>query len=157
MDTGDGVGADGGEGEPFRVQPGPCRGRVGHRRGGGGRRGDVGPAALLGWIQGVHCGCGGGQVVIEQPRQRRPPLDFGVLAGVNVSGEVGGVGAQQVVHAITAGAGGSDQVRPGQQVEEVLGPLEAGVGQGGGGVGIKVGAGVQPEQPERPPSVGRQV
>ena len=53
--------------------------------------------------------------------------------------------------------GGLHQVRPGQEIQQVLGLLEAGVGQGCGGVGIKVGVGVQPEQPERPPSVGRQV
>ena len=104
-------------------------------------------------MQGVHRGRCSGQVVIEQPRQRRPPFLLTVLD----AGEVGGVGAQQVVHAIPTRTGGLHQVRPGQEIQQVLGLLEAGVGQGGGSVGIKVGAGVQPEQPERPPSVGRQV
>ena len=64
---------------------------------------------------------------------------------------------QQVVHAIPTRAGGLHQVHPGQQIEEVLDLLQAGVGQGGGGVGIEVGAGVQTDQPECPRRLGRQV
>jgi hypothetical protein len=70
---------------------------------------------------------------------------------------VGGVGAQQVVHAIPARTGGLHQVCPGQQVEEALCPLSAGVGQGSGGVEIEVRTRMQPEQPERPSNLGRQV
>jgi hypothetical protein len=64
---------------------------------------------LLGRVQGVHRGCGGGQVVIEQPGQRLPPFGLRILA----SDKVGGIGAQQVVHAIPTAACGLHQVRPG--------------------------------------------
>ncbi len=99
---------------------------------------------MLGSVQHVHRGRGSSQVVIKQPGQRRPPLPLRVLVG----GEVGGVGAQQVVHAVPTGTGGLHQVRPGQQIKQLLGLLHAGVDQGGGGVGVQVRAGVQPEQPK---------
>jgi len=91
--------------------------------------------------------------VIEQPCQRRPPHLLGVL----VVGEVGGVGPQQIVHAVATWTGRPDQVRPDQEIQKVLGLLKAGVGQGGCGVEVQVGAGVQPDQPERPRRLGRQV
>ncbi len=88
--------------------------------------------------------------MIEQPRQRRPSLLFAVLD----AGEIGGVGAQQVVHAVPARTCGLHQVRPGQQVEQVLGLLASGVDERGDGVAIEVGAGVQPDQPKRPRRLG---
>jgi hypothetical protein len=78
-------------------------------------RGDPG----LGWGEGDRvpvrgqqqgCGVGGVQVVVEDP------VDGGVALGVGVVGvgEVGGVGAQQVVEGVPAGGGLGEQVCPGQ-------------------------------------------
>ena len=105
---------------------------------------------LLRGHEGVHRGCGGGQIVIEQAGQRCPPLLFGVLVG----GELSGVGTQQVVHAVPAWHGGRNQVRAGQPGEQVLSLGKAGVGKRCGGVGIQVGAGMQTEHPECLPRVG---
>jgi hypothetical protein len=91
--------------------------------------------------------------VIEQPGQGQPPL---LLTVLNV-GEVGGVGAQQVMYAMPIRVCGLHQVRPGQQVQQVLGLLEAGLGECCGSIRVEVGAGVQPEQPERPRRLDRQV
>ena len=82
--------------------------------------------------------------MVEQAAQRRPPLLLAVL----VSGLIGGVGAEQVVHAVTARPGGLDQVGAGQPVQQPASLPERGASERGGGVGVKIGAGVQPKQPE---------
>ena len=110
-----GVPGGGDQSGPLSVQPGPGRGGL-HRRGRGGRRwpGMRGQAAGARREQRVHRRRGGVQVVVEQAGQRCPPFGFGVRG----RGELARVGAQQVMHAVPARAGGLDQVRPGQQVEQ---------------------------------------
>src|SRR5262249_47631560 len=87
---------------------------------------------------------GGGQVMVEQASQRRPSL----LPAVLVSSLIGGVGAEQVVHPVAACPGGLDQVGTGQPVQQPASLPERGTGGCGGGICVKVGAGVQPKQPE---------
>ena len=76
--------------------------------------------------------------MVEQAGQRRvlPVL-------VMSSGELAGVGAQQVVHAVPARPGVLDQVRAGQRVQCALGLLDGRAGERGGGIAVKVKAGVQ--------------
>ena len=82
--------------------------------------------------------------MIEQASERR----FPVLLAAAVSSLIGGVGTEQVVHAVTAIPGGLDQVGPGKPVQQPASLPKRGVSERGGGVGVKVGAWVQPEQPE---------
>jgi hypothetical protein len=98
----------------------------------------------LGGEQGVHRSGGRVQVVVEQAGQRRPPLLFAVLVG----GKLTGVGAQQVMHAVPARPAGLDQVRAGQLVKHVAGPLKGGAGERGRRIAVKIGAGMQAQQPE---------
>jgi hypothetical protein len=101
-------------------------------------------------VQGVHRGGGGGQVVIEQAGQRRPPVQLSVI----VASPLSGVAAKQVMHAELAHPGRVNQVRAGRQVQQSAGRAGGRAGQGGGGVEVKVGAGVQAEEPERPGRLG---
>ena len=149
-----GVRGDRRQGRAFGVEPATWR-RPGRRGPGTGVAGgrDPGPAIGLGRVQRVHRGGGGGQVVVEQAGQvaaRASSSPFSVA-------RLAGVGAQQVVHAVPAGAGGVDEVGPGELVEHAAGVVEAGAGQRGRGEGVHVGAGVQAEQPEHARGVGRQV
>lgn len=135
---GSSVGAGADEGGSFGIQPGPGGSGVGHRRAGRGRWGNAGPSVLFGGNERVHRYCGGTQVMIEKAGQRSPSIPLAVLDGA----EVGGVGPQQIMHAIPAGVGGLDQVCPGQEIEEVLGLVSAGVGEGGGSIWVQARAGM---------------
>ena len=66
-----------------------------------------------------------------------------LLPGIRGGGELAGVAAEQVVHAVPARSGGLDQVRAGQHVERPAGLRYGRAGEGRGGVGLDVGAGVQ--------------
>ena len=148
-----GVPGDHDQGRPLAVEPGPCGVRVaqvGNRRG---RPPDAGSAVPLGRVQRVHRGGCAGDVVVEQPSQRRVALGVGVLGG----GLLCRVGTQQVVHAVSAECDQVDQVRAGQQVERAAGRRQADAGQRSHGVRVGVLAGMQAEQAERLGSVCGQV
>ena len=112
-----GVRGGGDQTGPLGIQPGARRSGFGDRRAGGGRPGDAGTSVAFGGVQGVHRGGGGVQVVVEQAGQRRllPVL-------VMSSGELAGVGAQQVMNAMPARVGGLDQVYAGQLVKHSAKP-----------------------------------
>src|SRR5580693_742385 len=126
---GGGVQRDRDQGGAFGVEPAA---RLAGGRQLGGRRADgleAGPVVPFGRDEGVHGAGGDAQVVVEQAGQRGPLTIDAVFGG----GELTGVGAQQVVHAVPAAAGRVDEVRAGQQGERVLGL--------GGGDGAVAGAG----------------
>ena len=58
--------------------------------------------------------------------------------------------ADQVVQPVAATGGFGDQVLVIQAVEVAAGLRQAGAVEGGGGIGVDVGAGVQAEPPEQP-------
>ena len=81
-------------------------------------------------------------VVIEQPGSGLVP----VTTGVHAAGQGAGVLADQVVHPVPAAPAGN-QVLVIQGLQAAARGAHAGAVQGGGGVGVDVGAGVQPEPP----------
>ncbi len=85
-------------------------------------------------------------IVVEQPGQGRLP----VLVAVLRRRQLGGVGAEQVVHLEPAWPGWLDQVRPRQRLQQVACLLGGGAEQRGGVVAVQAGAGMQARQPERP-------
>jgi hypothetical protein len=75
-------------------------------------------------------------------------MPFGLRVGPG--GQIGGVGAQQVVEGVPAGCVLGDQVRVRQLVDQDPGPGRRERGEAGGCGGGDVRAGVQAEQPEHP-------
>src|SRR5215469_546333 len=72
--VGGGVCADGCQVWSFGIQPGKCGGRVGHRWGGRVIWGDAGPLTPFGRAPSVPGARRGGQIVVEEAGQRRPPV-----------------------------------------------------------------------------------
>ena len=88
--------------------------------------------------------------MVEHPVPRRPPVVLGVVR----AGQLGGVGAQQVVKGETAGDALGDQVRPGQLGQRGPDLLPGHPGQGGHGRRAYIRAIVQAQEPEQPPGRG---
>ena len=107
------------------------------------RRGESG-AGLAG-DEGVGAG-GGVLVVIQQPGGGIVPVPVRVQA----VGQGAGVLADQVVQPVPALGRLGEQVLVVQGLQAAAGGRQIGAVQGGGGVGVDVGAGVQPEPPEQP-------
>jgi hypothetical protein len=107
----------------------------------------------FGGIPTIHRGRGRGDVVVEQPVKRRATY----LGRVFDGGEVGGVGPEQIVHGVPAGAGRVHEVRSREQVQRVASLSRPGAGQRGGGVRIDVGTGVHAQPAEGLGGVGWQV
>jgi hypothetical protein len=84
--------------------------------------------------------------MIQQPGQRRPLLPLGLDANGR-----GRVGADQIVEHIPTRDRFLQQVSNEQLVEQPPGPPWAGASQRGGGVGVHVRAGVQPQPPVEAP------
>ena len=120
----------------LQVQGGeqPCRG--------GGRRAGLGIEA----DQGVGAG-GCVLVVVQQPLHR-------LLAAGQAGGTVAGIAAQQVMHTVPAVASLGQQPLPVQPVQQRGGFVQAGPGQGRGGVRFDGGARVHAQQAEEPCRAG---
>src|SRR5690349_10736463 len=90
-------------------------------------------------------GPGGMQVVIQQPGRG------GVPGGRVISDSQGpGVLTEQVMEPVPAGGGLSDQVLIVEGLQASASRIEGGVIEGGGGVGVDVGAGMQAQSAEQP-------
>ena len=107
------------------------------------RRGESG-AGLAG-EEGVGPG-GGVVVVIQQPDDGIVP----VMIRVQAPGQGAGVLADQVVHPVPALGRLGEQVLVVQGLQAAASGRQVSAVQGGGGVAVDVGAGVQPEPPEQP-------
>ena len=105
----------------------------------------AGAGRALAGDEGVGAG-GGVLVVIQQPGGGLVP----VTVRVNALGQGAGVLADQVVQPVPAPRQLGEQVLVVQGLQAAAGGRQAGAVQGGGGVGVDVGAGVQPEPPEQP-------
>ena len=90
-------------------------------------------------------------VVIQQPGGGLVP----VTVRVEAAGQGAGVLADQVVHPVPALGRLGEQVLVIQRLQAAAGGGQAGAVQGGGGVGVDVGAGMQPEPAEQPLLVRR--
>jgi len=86
------------------------------------------------------------QVVLEQSGEGGLPVGIGVLLG----GQPRGVRAHEVVEPVAPHDDLSEQVGVDEVLEEPLGCIQAGAGEGRCGVQVKVRARVQPEQSEQP-------
>ena len=82
---------------------------------------------------------------------------FITVGGEFNGGAVLGVAADEVVHAVTAVADLGQQALAVQGVQVIAGLPQADTGQGGGGVDIDRGAGVQAEAAEEPSLAGDQI
>ncbi len=129
---------------PLRVQPGAGGDLVSRWRSdrGGDRAGlpFVGPAGA----QGLDCDACRDEVVVEQPGERGVPVWFRVVS----EGLLGGVRAEQVVHAKAPRAVGFHEVGVGECVEHPDRFVDSGAGERGQGVPVDIDAWMQAEQPE---------
>ena len=109
----------------------------------------AGRGAGLAGDEGVGAG-GGVLVVIQQPGggPSRSPVR------VQAVGQGAGVLADQVVQPVPALGRLGEQVLVVQRLQAAAGSGKIGAVQGGGGVGVDVGAGVQPQPPEQPLLLG---
>ena len=112
-----------------------------------------GRRVALGRVEGVHRRGGGGEGEVEQARQRGPAHRRGVL----VEAAAAGIGADQVVEGVPAGAVLLEKMVVGQVVEMVLDGAEVGAGQGRGGVGVDVRTRVQRRESQQSLPIGGQV
>ena len=83
--------------------------------------------------------------MVDQPGHCRPPIGLRVLGGA-----FGRVGAQQVVHAVPAGAGRLNEVGTREYRKQPAAGGQVDVGQRGCRVVVAVVSGVQPQQAEHP-------
>jgi hypothetical protein len=85
-------------------------------------------------------------VIVQQP----PAGLFPVTLGVQAAGQEPGVLVDQVVRPVPAGGWLGEQVMLIQRLQAAAGRGQAGAIEGGGGVPVDVGAGVQREAAEQP-------
>jgi hypothetical protein len=89
---------------------------------------------------------GGVQVVVEDTLG----VCVALLVGVGAVGQLGGVGAQQVVQGVPAGVVFGEQTGPHQFGQQGAGLIHGKGGEAGRGGYADAGSGVQAEQPEQP-------
>ena len=105
----------------------------------------AGRGAGLAGDEGVGAG-GGVLVVIQQPGGGTVP----VTVRIQAIGQGAGVLADQVVQPVPALGRLGNQVLVVQRLQAAAGGGKISAVQGGGGVAVDVGAGVQPQPPEQP-------